>query len=141
MLDASSGGTLLFLSYEEGYKLIESITANTYQWKVKRDVVISTQKKPAGIHVVIETTSLAFQVAHIHQMIKNMMTTPDVPAVEYAKIVIETLTVSCLYYGRAHLSEDFSMNHVSANYMGNKKYNKPINNNYNPGWCNHPNFS
>lgn len=31
MLDASYGGGLLSKSYEEGYKLIENITTNTYQ--------------------------------------------------------------------------------------------------------------
>ncbi|MCI48499.1 hypothetical protein A2U01_0069742, partial [Trifolium medium] len=32
MLDASSGGALLSKSYTDGFALIESITANTYQW-------------------------------------------------------------------------------------------------------------
>lgn len=31
MLDASSGGDFLSMYYEEGYKLIESSTTNTYQ--------------------------------------------------------------------------------------------------------------
>ncbi|MCI57135.1 hypothetical protein A2U01_0078386, partial [Trifolium medium] len=36
MLDASSGGVLLSKSYTEGFALIESITANTYQWPTVR---------------------------------------------------------------------------------------------------------
>lgn len=40
MLDASFGGAFLSKSHEEGYKLIERIRANTYQWPVIRvDVV------------------------------------------------------------------------------------------------------
>lgn len=59
MLDASGGGALLSNSYEDGYKLIENITANTYECPVTRVVIVSTQKKPSGVHEVSETTTLA----------------------------------------------------------------------------------
>ncbi|XP_058733004.1 uncharacterized protein LOC131604588 [Vicia villosa] len=36
MLDAYSEGELLSKSYEEGYRMIESITTNTYQWPTTR---------------------------------------------------------------------------------------------------------
>lgn len=54
MLDASNGGALLSKSYEEGYKLIERITANTYQWPVTRANTGAIQKRPAGVHEVTE---------------------------------------------------------------------------------------
>lgn len=46
VLDVSSGGVLLSKSYEEVYMLIESITANTYQWPVTRASTNSTHKRP-----------------------------------------------------------------------------------------------
>lgn len=58
MLYASSGGTLFSRSYKKGYKLIESITRNTYKWLVMRVDVVSTQKNSTGVHEVIETISL-----------------------------------------------------------------------------------
>ncbi|MCI41174.1 hypothetical protein A2U01_0062407, partial [Trifolium medium] len=62
MLDASSGGVLLSKSYTDGFVLIESITANTYQWPTSR-ATPAPAKKTAGINEVIETTALAAQVA------------------------------------------------------------------------------
>lgn len=58
MLDASSGGALLPKSYKDGYKLIESITTNTYQWPVTRAIVVSTIKNLVGVHEVTETITL-----------------------------------------------------------------------------------
>lgn len=66
MLDASSGGTLLSKSYEEGYKLIDSITANTYNWSVSRVVPTPSQKEPVGVHEVTKTTALAAQIAQLN---------------------------------------------------------------------------
>ncbi|KAI5427241.1 hypothetical protein KIW84_032592 [Lathyrus oleraceus] len=65
MLDASSGGALLSDSYEEGYKLIKSITDNTYQWPVSRVVPTPNQKKPTGVHEVTETVVLTAQIAQL----------------------------------------------------------------------------
>lgn len=126
MLDASSGGAFIFKSYEEGYKFIGSITTNTYQWPVTRFVVVSTQKKPIGVHEVTKTTTLATQVAHIHQMMKNIVMSPDVPATESVKVVTDASKVACVYYGGAHLFEYCSANPVSVNYVGNNKYNNPL---------------
>ncbi|KAI5391193.1 hypothetical protein KIW84_076159 [Lathyrus oleraceus] len=63
ILDASSGATLLSKYYEEVYKLIENITANTYQWPVSRFVPTPSQKKPVGVYEVTETTTLTAQIA------------------------------------------------------------------------------
>lgn len=62
MLDASNGGALLSKSYENSYRLIESITANTYQWPITRATANSAQKRPTGVHEATETTTLAAQV-------------------------------------------------------------------------------
>lgn len=96
MFDASSGGSMLSKSYENGYKLDENITTNTYQWPVTR-VVVSTQKKLTSVHKVTETTTLALQVSQIHQMMKNMLTSPDVPTTKPVKVATNTSTVACLY--------------------------------------------
>ncbi|XP_058741908.1 uncharacterized protein LOC131614323 [Vicia villosa] len=140
MLDASSGGVLLSKSYEERYRLIESITANTYQWPISRANVSTPQKRPAGVHKVTETTALATQVAQIHQMMKNLMT-QDTPKPEPVKVVTNASEVTCVYYGGAHLFEECTANPVSAKYVGNNRYNNPYSNTYNPGWRNLPNFS
>lgn len=58
MLDASSGGSLLSKSYEDGYRLIKSITSNTHQWPITRATVNRTQKRFAGVHEVTEATNL-----------------------------------------------------------------------------------
>lgn len=63
MLTASSGGALLSKSYEDGYKLIVSITVNTYQWTVTGVDVVSTQKKPVGVREDTKTTTLYAHVA------------------------------------------------------------------------------
>ncbi|XP_058725922.1 uncharacterized protein LOC131597232 [Vicia villosa] len=140
MLDASSGGALLSKSYEEGYRLIESITTNTYQWPTARANVSTTQRRPAGVHEVTETTLLVAQVVQIHKMMKSLMT-PDTPKPDPVKVVTDALEVSCVYCGGVHLFEECTVNPVSANYVGNNNiYNNPYNNTYNPEWRNHPNF-
>lgn len=63
MLDTFFGGALLSKSYEEGYKLIESIIVNIYQWPVTRATIIVVPKKQIGVNKFIETTTLATQVA------------------------------------------------------------------------------
>ena len=141
MLNASSSGYLLSKSYEEGYKLIESITANTYQWPVTRAGGSTTSKKPASVHEVSESNALSAQIAQIHRMMKNMITTPEVAKHEPIKVVTDATAISCVYCGGAHLFEECSSNPVSVNYVGNNKYNNPYSNTYNPGWRNHPNFS
>lgn len=93
-LDVSSGGASLSKCYEDGYKLIESITTNTYQWLVTRTIVVFTQKKPTGVHEVTKTITLVSQVAQIHQMMKNMTASPDVTSAEPVKVVTNTLEVA-----------------------------------------------
>lgn len=93
MLNASCGGALISKSYEEGYKLIESITTNTYHWPITPTIVVSIQKKPLGVHEVIETTTLIAQMAQIHQM----MTSPDVPTTKPIKVVTGASEVACIY--------------------------------------------
>lgn len=66
MLDASSDGELSSKTCEEGYKFIESISDNTYQWPLTRVALIGVSKKPVGVHEVIETINLAAQVEQIH---------------------------------------------------------------------------
>ncbi|XP_050878277.1 uncharacterized protein LOC127082090 [Lathyrus oleraceus] len=140
MLDASSGGALLSKSYEEGYKLIESITTNTYQCTVIRKYVNSTQKRPVGVHEVTKTTTFVAQVAQIHKMMKNLMTL-EMTKLEPIKVVTNASAVSCMYYGGARLFEECSTNLVFVNYVSNNKYNNLYSNTYNPGWHNHPNLS
>ncbi|KAI5446299.1 hypothetical protein KIW84_014225 [Lathyrus oleraceus] len=64
--DVFSGGALLSMSYEDSYKFIEIINANTYQWPVTKASIVSTHKKPYGFHEVSETTTLAAQASQIH---------------------------------------------------------------------------
>jgi hypothetical protein len=145
MLDASSRGALLSKSYTEGFDLIESITANTYQWPtIRANPAPNTSKKPAGVHEVSETTALAAQVAQIHNVMKNLLTPHALPAVasEPVNVVSDSAEVACVYCGGAHLYEECPANPVSANYVNNfNKNNNPYSKRYNPDWRSHPNFS
>ncbi|KAK2450136.1 hypothetical protein QL285_009271 [Trifolium repens] len=145
MLDASSGGALLSKSYTEGFDLIESITANTYQWPtIRANPASNTSKKPVGVHEVCETTTLAAQIALIHNMMKTLLTSPALPTVtaEPVNVVSDSAEVACVYCGGAHLYEEYPANPVSTNYVNNfNKNNNPYSERYNPGWRNHPNFS
>ncbi|KAI5431178.1 hypothetical protein KIW84_035367 [Lathyrus oleraceus] len=42
-------------------------------------------KTPAGVHEVTDTTTLTARISQLHQMMKNMMTSPVVPVVEPVK--------------------------------------------------------
>ncbi|KAI5420976.1 hypothetical protein KIW84_044719 [Lathyrus oleraceus] len=116
MLDDLSGEALLSKSSEDGYKLIESITANIYQWAVTMATSNLTQKRTTGFHEVTKMISLITHVAQIHQMIKNMMTL-EVTKPEPVKVVTNTSEVACVYYGGAHKFEEYSTNPVSFNYV------------------------
>lgn len=103
MLDASSDGALLSKSYEEGYKLIVSIIANTYQWLVTIATIIVVPKKPIGVYEVTQAITLAAQVAKIHQMMKIMMTSYNTPAIDPIKVVTNVNVVACVYNKGAYL--------------------------------------
>lgn len=92
------------------------------------------------MHEVAETIILADQIAQIHQMMKNMMTSLVVPLDEPVKDVTYASKVACVYNGGAHIFEDCSANPISVKYVSNK-YNNLYNNIYNLGWRNQPKFS
>lgn len=48
-------------------------------------------------------------------MIKNMMTSLGGPATESVKVVTGASGVAYVYYGGAHLFDDYFTNHVSVN--------------------------
>lgn len=60
MLDVTSSSTLLSMSSQEGYGLIECITAKTYQWPVIKVAIVTAPRRPIGVHKVNKTTTLAF---------------------------------------------------------------------------------
>ncbi|KAI5413879.1 hypothetical protein KIW84_058135 [Lathyrus oleraceus] len=84
-----------------------------------------SQKKPARVHEVTETTIFAAQIAQLNQMMKNVMNSHVMPIDEPVKVVNDTSEVACFYCGGARLFEDCFANPVSVNYVGNKKYNNP----------------
>lgn len=92
------------------------------------------------MHEVTETTILVAQIAQIHQMMKNMMTSHVVPAAEHVKLVTDASEVACVYCGGAHLFEDCSANPVLVNYVGNNKYTNPYSNTYKPWLAQPPKF-
>ncbi|KAI5408361.1 hypothetical protein KIW84_054258 [Lathyrus oleraceus] len=118
MLDASCGGALLCKSYEDNYRLIDSITSNTYKWRVTKAIANSTQKRPDGVRQVINTITLTAQMAQIHQMIKNMMTL-EVIKLKLVKVVIDASKAARVYSEGARLFEECSPNPISVNYVGN----------------------
>lgn len=121
---------LLSKSYEEGYRLIEIITASTYQWPITRANACTTESRHTGVYEVIENISLPALVAEIHQIMKNLIT-PKATKSEPVKVV------AYVYCGRAYMFEKCIVNHVCANYVGNNnRFNNPYNNIYIPGWRN-----
>lgn len=63
-------------SYTNGSGLIKSITKNTYQWVATRATNVCS-KRTIGTHEVNESTTSVTQVAHIHNMINDMMIIKD----------------------------------------------------------------
>ncbi|PNY16242.1 hypothetical protein L195_g012957 [Trifolium pratense] len=117
ILDASYGGALLSKSYNEGFKLIESITTNTYQWPTARANSAPT-KKIVGVHEVSETTALSAQIAQLGNMMKTFMTTPvKTLEPEPIKVVTDSAEVARVYCGGGYLFEDCLGNPVSINYI------------------------
>lgn len=125
MLYVSSSGVFISKSYEKCYKLIEIITAKTYQWPVRRAANIVVTKKLVGVHEVTQTITLAAQVAKMHQMMKNMVTSSDTPTIKPVKVETNVNVVGCVYCRWAHLFEECLINYVSVNYMGKNKYQTP----------------
>lgn len=83
--------------------MIENIMTNTYQWPVTRDDVIFAQNSPVGVHDITETTIVAAQVPQVHQMMKNMMMSPDVPVAEPVIVRTDATEISIVYYRGALL--------------------------------------
>ena len=68
ILDASSGGVILNMSFSEACKLIDDIATHNSHWPSER----FTPGKKAGIHEISEVTALSAQVASLTNMIKSM---------------------------------------------------------------------
>jgi hypothetical protein len=67
------------------------------------------------MHEVSETIILSAQVAHIHNMMKTLLTQFFVSIGEPIKVIIEEDEVTCVYYDKAHLF-----------YVGNFNKNKNL---------------
>ncbi|KAI3472480.1 hypothetical protein Pfo_031183 [Paulownia fortunei] len=133
LVDAAAGGALMGKTHEEAYDLIETMTANAYQWPSGK----ITPKKVFGVHDVDALATLTAQVAAIlSQQFNSLHTNP-------APISVEV----CNFCSGPHHSTKCQVENLfapsqpeQAQFVGNANWqNNPYSNTYNPGWRNHPN--
>lgn len=65
-----------------------------------------------------------------------MITLSDALVVDLINVVADFVEAACVY----HVWHTYFKNifPIVMNYVGNKKFNNPYSNTYNPGWRNHP---
>ncbi|KAJ9546995.1 hypothetical protein OSB04_019538 [Centaurea solstitialis] len=133
MLDATAGGAFTFVTYNDGYAILEKISNNNGEWVDSRAIV---PKRTAGVLEVDPYTALTAQLASIANMIQNMYVANVAKSVE---TVPESLPVKCVWCGEGHTLDQCSHNIESVNYV----HNRPslFSNSYNSSWKQHPNFS
>ncbi|XP_061340962.1 uncharacterized protein LOC133287381 [Gastrolobium bilobum] len=128
-LDATANGMFLLKRYPEAFETLERISQNSCQWPEQRD---EAPKKAAGLYEVTEITSMAAEMAAMHNtfkvLVKQMAETKQQPPAQVA----QTTPICSLCYG-AHFFEECPSKPSSAFYVGD--YNKNYNNrgNYNQG--------
>ncbi|KAI3758997.1 hypothetical protein L6452_06570 [Arctium lappa] len=94
MLDATSGGAFTANTYNDGYEILEKISANHGHWDDPR---AQTQKRTTGIHDVDTYTALTAQLTSIATMLKNI--TPGQGAQPAATTpILAVLSVQCVCY-------------------------------------------
>ncbi|GKV23867.1 hypothetical protein SLEP1_g33550 [Rubroshorea leprosula] len=67
IIDAAAGGNLMNKTKEDGYKLLDEMTSNSYQWTNHR-----ATKKEVGLHNVDAFTSLSAQISALNKKLDNL---------------------------------------------------------------------
>ncbi|XP_024961386.1 uncharacterized protein LOC112501873 [Cynara cardunculus var. scolymus] len=123
------------MTYNEGYEILEKISANNEHWADPR---AQSQKKTAGIHDVDAYTALTAQLTSMTNMLKIL--TFGHGGQQAANTPVPTvLSVQCVCCGGEHSYEHCPHNSESVNYVHNRA--NPYSNTYNASWRQHLNFS
>ena len=133
-IDAIAQGSFMSKTPEDAYNLLETMASNNYQWHGDQ----SAPKKVVGLHKV---DSWNLFNAKINVRTKKLESS--------AKVTNPMALYSCEYCGRGHptlecqgsCSQDTSIEQLNAFNNIQRSQGNPYSNIYNPGWCNHPNFS
>ena len=129
MVDATSGGTFINKTPEEGYQLIEVMASNNFLKSMDRNA----QKWTVGVHTF---NNLVAQVAILNNNFKKLN------VVVVSNLVCENCagnhpSLECQVGGPYEANPSEQVNYVANN---QRQYN-PNSNYFNKGWRNHPNFS
>ncbi|GKU88763.1 hypothetical protein SLEP1_g2989 [Rubroshorea leprosula] len=134
-IDAAARGNLINKTEEDGYKLLDEMASNSYQWTNDRAI-----KKGVGLHNVDAFTSLFAQIYVLNKKLDNL-------GASAMSISSNSCCELCGQFGHAsvecQVGNSVQSSNEQANFVssgGRSKFN-PYSNTYNPGWRSHPNFS
>ncbi|GKV41179.1 hypothetical protein SLEP1_g48746 [Rubroshorea leprosula] len=135
IIDAATGGNLMNKIEENGYKLLDEMASNSYQWTNDR-----ATKKGVGLHNVDAFTSLSAQISALNKKLDNL-------GASAMSISSNSCCELCGQFGHAsvecQVGNSVQSSNEQANFVssGGRSNFNPYSNTYNPGWRSHPNFS
>ncbi|GKV41195.1 hypothetical protein SLEP1_g48761 [Rubroshorea leprosula] len=135
IIDATAGGNLMNKTEEDGYKLLDEMASNSYQWTNDRPT-----KKGVGLHNVDAFTSLSAQISALNKKLDNL-------GASAMSISSNSCCELCGQFGHAsvecQVGNSVQSSNEQANFVssGGRSNFNPYSNTYNPGWRSHPNFS
>ncbi|GKV04420.1 hypothetical protein SLEP1_g16575 [Rubroshorea leprosula] len=135
IIDAAAEGNLMNKTEEDGYKLLDEMASNSYQWTNDR-----ATKKGVGLHNVDAFTSLSAQIFALNKKLDNL-------GASAMSISSNSCCELCGQFGHAsvecQVGNSVQSSNEQANFVssGGRSNFNPYSNTYNPGWRSHPNFS
>ncbi|GKU88967.1 hypothetical protein SLEP1_g3172 [Rubroshorea leprosula] len=135
IIDTAAGGNLMNKTEEDGYKLLDEMASNSYQWTNDRAI-----EKGVGLHDVDAFTSLSAQISVLNKKLDNL-------GASAMSISSNSCCELCGQFGHAsvecQVGNSVQSSNEQANFVssGGRSNFNPYSNTYNPGWRSHPNFS
>ncbi|GKV23246.1 hypothetical protein SLEP1_g32996 [Rubroshorea leprosula] len=132
---AAAGANLMNKTEEDGYKLLDEMAPNSYQWTNDR-----ATKKGVGLRNVDAFTSLSAQISVLNKKLDNL-------GASAMSISSNSFYELCGQFGHASVECQVGNSVQSSNEQANfvssgGRFNfNPYSNTYNPRWRSHPNFS
>ncbi|GKV38977.1 hypothetical protein SLEP1_g46823 [Rubroshorea leprosula] len=131
----AAGGNLMNKTEEDGYKLLDEMASNSYQWTNDK-----ATKKGVGLHNVDAFTSVSAQISVLNKKLDNL-------GASAMSISSNSCCELCGQFGHAsvecQVGNSVQSSNEQANFVssGGRSNFNPYSNTYNPGWRSHPNFS
>ncbi|GKU88727.1 hypothetical protein SLEP1_g2957 [Rubroshorea leprosula] len=135
IIDVAAGDNLMNKTEEDGYKLLDEMASNSYQWTNDR-----ATKKGVGLRNVDAFTSLSAQISALNKKLDNL-------GASAMSISSNSCCELCGQFGHAsvecQVGNSIQSSNKQANFVssGGRSNFNPYSNTYNPGWRSHPNFS